>query len=164
MKKLIIFGNSGSGKSTLAKQYADRFSLAHLDLDSMAWLNTEPPQRKTIGDSAKEINAFIKQNENWIIEGCYADLLLLVTKNANEMIFINSSVDICIKNSKARPWEPHKYSSKQAQDNNLKMLIEWIKQYPERTDEFSLKAHRELFDSFEGNKIEYNSNERNHEE
>ena len=45
MKKIMSFGNSGSGKSTLAKEYADKFGLAHLDLDSLAWKNTSPPEK-----------------------------------------------------------------------------------------------------------------------
>lgn len=64
IKRLTIFGNSGSGKSTLAKPYANQFSLAHLDLDSLAWQNTDPPQRKAIADSANDIEKFVKQNDN----------------------------------------------------------------------------------------------------
>lgn len=53
-----------------------------------------------------------------------------------------------------RPWEPHKYPSKEAQDANLEMLIGWIAEYETRTDTFSLAAHRALFDRFTGDKIE----------
>jgi adenylate kinase family enzyme len=161
MKKIIIFGNSGSGKSTLAKTYAIKFLLVHLDLDSLAWQNTNPPQRRKLDDSIKDINGFISKNESWVIEGCYADLLSSLAKQSTNMIFINPGTETCIANCKSRSWEPHKYKSKQAQDDNLCMLIDWIKQYTERTDEFSLTSHRELFDSFAGNKIEYTSNERN---
>src|SRR5262245_31604748 len=42
-RKLVIFGNSGAGKSTLAQRLAREGALAHLDLDSLAWLPTEPP-------------------------------------------------------------------------------------------------------------------------
>lgn len=161
MKKIVIFGNSGSGKSTLAKQYAKEFSLAHLDLDSLAWKNANPPKRRELKDSIKDIEKFLSEKEKWVIEGCYTDLLSYITKYSTEMIFINPGTDACIANCKNRPWEPHKYESKKAQDANLYMLIDWIKQYTKRTDEFSLKAHRELFDNFTGNKVEYTSNERN---
>ena len=160
MKRIIIFGNSGSGKSTLAKEYADKYELEHLDLDLFAWEDTNPPQRKTLRDSHKEIEVFINQNKNWVIEGCYADLLLPISEQATKMVFINPGVDTCIENCKKRPWEPHKYESKEAQDKNLEMLIDWIKDYENRNDEFSLQAHRELFDQFDGNKVEFNSNKR----
>ena len=161
MRKIIIFGNSGSGKSTLAKQLVVDFSLAHLDLDSLAWKNTNPPQRRKLENSIIEIKIFLNENKSWVIEGCYADLLSSITKYSTEMIFINPGTETCIANCKNRLWEPHKYASKKAQDANLYMLINWVKQYTERTDEFSLKAHRDLFDNFSGNKVEYTSNERN---
>jgi hypothetical protein len=40
------------------------------------------------------------------------------------------------------------------------MLVEWIEQYDERSDEFSLAAHQRLFDGFAGSKHEYRSNQR----
>ncbi len=160
MNKIVIFGNSGSGKSTLAKQYSEKLQIAHLDLDSLAWQNTIPPQRRALNDSITDIQAFLSQNDNWVIEGCYADLLEVLTDKTTKMIFVNPGVDTCIANCKNRPWEPHKYESKQSQDENLDMLIEWITQYPVRKDEFSLTAHQKLYDSFSGAKIEYKSNER----
>jgi adenylate kinase family enzyme len=161
MKKILIFGNSGSGKSTLAQQHVKKFGLSHLDLDGLAWLNTKPPQRKSIADSAKAIEKFTTINENWVIEGCYSDLLNLIINQASEVIFINPGIAACIKNCQSRPWEPHKYKTPKQQDENLPMLINWVKAYKTRDDEFSLKSHSLLFKQFKGNKTEYNSNVRN---
>lgn len=155
MKKIVIFGNSGSGKSTLAKSLCQTYKLQHLDLDVLAWLDTQPPQRRPLVDSCRQIDQFLKQQDNWIIEGCYADLLNYVIEHASEIIFLNPGVDACIANCRQRPWEPHKYPSKEAQDANLEMLIAWLREYPTRKDEFSLHAHRELFDNYNGKKQEY---------
>ncbi|MFT6897415.1 MAG: adenylate kinase family enzyme [Paraglaciecola sp.] len=77
--RLVILGNSGSGKSTLAGQLAKRFNIAHLDLDTLAWLPIGSPmealQRAPLGGSMAGINAFIHTQKNWLIEGCYSDLL-----------------------------------------------------------------------------------------
>lgn len=151
MRKVIVFGNSGSGKSTLAKSL-QKEGLAHLDLDTVAWLPEHPPVRSAIQDSKHKLDEFFSRNNTWVIEGCYADLLLLASPFANEVIFMNLDVDLCIQNAKKRPWEPHKYPSKQAQDDNLRMLIEWIAQYPDRTDTFSHSAHKALYSSFKGKK------------
>ncbi len=153
MQKVLIFGNSGSGKSRLAQQLAERDGLAHLDLDSLAWEPTTPPQRKALAVSEREIKKFTHAHDAWVIEGCYADLLQLLVSDATEMIFLNLSSDLCIANARQRPWEPHKYASKQAQDANLDMLIEWIKTYPEREDVCSHHAHDVLFETFDKNKI-----------
>lgn len=151
-KRIIIFGNSGSGKSTLAKHLASTLNIAHLDLDTLAWLPTEVPERAPVADSMRSINAFIRTQENWVIEGCYSDLLAELTGHASELIFMDLPIAACVKNARNRPWEPHKYPSKEAQDANLPMLIEWITDYAARSDTFSLGAHKTLFDAYQGNK------------
>jgi adenylate kinase family enzyme len=133
-------------------------ALPHLDLDTIAWQATSPPTRKPLSESETKINDFIANNQNWLVEGCYSDLLQLVLVHADEVIFLNLPVKDCIENAKNRPWEPHKYKSKQAQDLNLEMLLQWISQYPEREDHFSQKAHTALFNDFSGKKHMYISN------
>lgn len=154
MKKILIFGNSGAGKSTLAKKLQNKFNLELLDLDTLAWLDVVPPERKLFNESTNEIDHFQKDNASWVIEGCYADLLEHASIKANEIIFLNPGTDVCVRHCKSRPWEPHKYISKKEQDKNLDMLIDWVKQYDERDDEFSLKSHKALYEKLSGNKIE----------
>jgi adenylate kinase family enzyme len=158
MPKIVIFGNSGSGKTTLAKKYAEKYQCTHLDLDTLAWLDTQPPTRQPIDISHRQLKTFTNENKNWIIEGCYADLLAHVIDQASEIIFLNPGTETCIKNCYSRPWEPHKYKTVEEQDKNLVMLINWIKNYDKREDEFSLKTHALLFQQFSGKKTEYQSN------
>ena len=160
MRKVVIFGNSGSGKSTLAKEICGAESLPHLDLDSIAWKLVDPPERKPIAESKREINEFTGFNKSWVIEGCYSDLLEIVLHESSEIIFLNLPIEACISNAQNRPWEPHKYESKKAQDENLGMLIDWIAQYSVRNDTFSSSSHEALFNSYEGRRIMYTSNER----
>ena len=160
MRKIVIFGNSGSGKSTLASDLREANNLPHLDLDAIAWELTSPPERKPIAESKREIDAFMNSNSQWVIEGCYSDLLEIALPESNEIIFLNLPIENCISNAKKRPWEPHKYESKAAQDENLSMLIGWIAQYTERTDTFSKSAHEALFNGYKGKKTMYNNNER----
>jgi len=67
-------------------------------------------------------------------------------------------IEDCINNAKKRPWEPHKYESKQAQDKNLEMLLNWITDYTKREDTFSRKSHLEFFESFHAKKTKLTSN------
>lgn len=155
MKKVVIFGNSGSGKSTLAKKLATKYSLAHLELDSLAWLPSVPPVRKPLEESRSEIQSFMNSNESWVIEGCYTDLLGFSLEDSTEIVFTNLPTDACIENAKNRPWEPHKYVSKEAQDQNLGMLVDWITDYDKREDTFSRKSHVELYEGYsKGKKIQ----------
>lgn len=159
MKKIVIFGNSGSGKSTLAKSLCNIEKLSHLDLDTLAWQATSPPERKPLQQSEAELLNFIDSHSGWVIEGCYADILTLALPHCSEIIFMNLPIEACIRNAKNRPWEPHKYVSQQAQDANLPMLIHWISQYTERNDTFSYQAHHTLYEQFSGTKRIIKTNE-----
>ena len=160
MRKILIFGNSGSGKSTLALDLKNSCGLEHLDLDELAWTDSNPPQRAPLADSHNIIDRFVQDGDSWVIEGCYTDLLEFVAPEANELIYLNIPIEQCVENARNRDWEPHKYPSKQAQDENLEMLISWIKEYELRDDVFSQAAHLSLFNSFNGEKKMYTSNAR----
>jgi adenylate kinase family enzyme len=160
MARYVLLGNSGSGKSTLAAGLALAGGLPSLDLDTLAWEPVTPPRRRPVADSVREIASFMDRNDRWVLEGCYADLLAVPLTRCTRLIFLNPGVEACIANARARPWEPHKYPSKEAQDANLEMLIGWIRDYDTRVDVvFSQAAHRALFDGFGGSKIELASRE-----
>ena len=159
MRNILIFGNSGSGKSTLARQLCRAENLSHLDLDTLAWRPTTPPQRNPLDVSAVEISNFIDSNEGWIIEGCYVDLLEIAAPFSNEIVFMNLPVALCVENARKRPWEPHKYESRQAQDQNLNMLVNWIVQYENRTDTLSKAAHTRFYNDYPGRKKMITANE-----
>lgn len=136
-------------------------NLAHLDLDTLAWLPSDPPERAPFVASAEKIRQFITNNSNgWVIEGCYTDLLEAVDGEATEIIFMNLPVSLCVENARNRPWEPHKYASEEAQNKNLEMLIRWIEQYSTRRDGFSYEAHLAFFEKFSGSKKMISTNEK----
>lgn len=160
--KLVIIGNSGSGKSTLAKALVSRYDLPYLDLDTLAWNNSVPPTRKALSDSLAEIISFTNEKlHKWVIEGCYSDLVSvllyeLLPQTSDKkitLVFMDLPAKECIENAKSRPWEPHKYKSKAAQDENLAMLIDWIDNYDKRTDSLSRQAHETLFNAYSGAKV-----------
>ncbi len=155
MQRILIFGNSGSGKTTMARELAQRYGLAHLDLDSLAW--AAPVQRKPLEESVALIAAFIEAHPAWVIEGCYGDLLEVAVPACTELRFLNPGVEACIANCRARPWEPEKYPTKEAQDEMLEFLLTWVREYESRDDEYSLRRHRALFDNFRGPKLEFTS-------
>jgi hypothetical protein len=109
--------------------------------------------------SAVEISNFIDSNEGWVIEGCYVDLLEIAAPFSSEIVFMNLPVALCVENARKRPWEPHKYESKQAQDQNLNMLVNWISQYEDRTDTLSKVAHTRFYNDYSGRKTMITANE-----
>jgi len=153
LRRIFIFGNSGAGKSTLARRLCSDENLAHLDLDSLAFKKETPTQRRDIQESLKEVDVFIQQNDNWVIEGGYSDIFEKILNHANEMIYLDLEASTCQENARKREWEPHKYESKEAQDKNLDMLLRWILDYYSREDSFSKSSHDRLFKQFTGRKM-----------
>ncbi|MEM9151353.1 MAG: AAA family ATPase [Cyanobacteria bacterium P01_F01_bin.3] len=152
--KVVLLGNAGSGKSTLALKLLKTEPAIRLSLDELAF--AEGSERRPLADSIRDAMRFIESNDSWIIEGCYADIIEPVLENAETLIFLNPGVEVCVRHCKARPWEPEKFESQEAQDLNLTNLINWVKEYESRTDEYGLKRHRALFSRFQRRKVEYN--------
>ena len=153
--KTILLGNAGAGKSTLARKLICKdSSVACLSLDELAF--AKGSDRRPLRESIVQAKKFIETNENWIIEGCYADIIESLLPYCEELIFLNPGVETCIAHCKQRPWEPEKFESNEAQEANLQNLIEWVSSYENRQDEYGLHRHRTLFDSFSGQKHEFN--------
>jgi adenylate kinase family enzyme len=157
VSRYLIIGNSGSGKSTLAYRLAEARGLARLDLDTLAWQPIKPPTRRSVPESARDIHGFQQRQDAWVIEGCYADLIAVALPACTHLLFLNPGIDACVTNALRRPWEPHKYESKEEQDASLTMLLDWIREYPTRDDVFGLRAHQALYEGFAGNKAELTS-------
>ncbi|QTF93855.1 AAA family ATPase [Halomonas sp. BM-2019] len=150
--RVILLGNAGAGKSTLARKLIAKQPAARLSLDQVAFQGGI--ERRALQESFEEVKRWIADNENWVIEGCYADIIEPVLPFCEELIFLNPGVETCIAHCLSRPWEPEKFSSRQAQDENLDNLIRWVGAYETRADEYGLRRHRALYASFRGKKRE----------
>lgn len=154
MPRVAIIGNAGSGKSTLARRLAAEGGAAMLDLDTVAWEPGKPAQPRAGAAAIAEVRAFCAAHHAWVIEGCYGDLVEAVLDAQVELVFLNLAEADCVRQCRARAWEPHKWASKEAQDAHLDCLLAWVHGYYERDDALSLKAHRAVYDRHRGPKRE----------
>lgn len=69
--------------------------------------------------------------------------------------FLNPGVEVCVEHCRRRPWEPEKFSSPEAQQAMLEQLVQWVREYEIRDDEYGLRRHRRIFADFDGPKKEY---------
>ena len=152
--KIILLGNAGAGKSTLARKLIAKHSVPRLSLDEVAFHGGT--DRRPLQDSIEEVKRWIAEKEHWIIEGCYSDIIEPILNSCDQLIFLNPGVDACISHCRSRPWEPEKFGSRREQEENLENLLQWVRSYVDRTDEYGLSRHRELYDSFKGKKCEFN--------
>ena len=114
--RVLLFGNSGSGKSTLARALAAEHGIVHLDLDSIVWEPDKIAVLRPIEAIRASLDAFLQSHEQWVIEGCYGELIEIAAPACTELIFLNPGREACLANNLRRPWEPHKYASKAEQD------------------------------------------------
>lgn len=152
--KALVFGNSGSGKSTFARALADEHGLAHLDLDAIVWEPGKIAVQRDPRAILASLMAFIESEPRWVIEGCYGELVRAAAAHCSELVFLNPGLEACLANNLRRPWEPHKYASRQAQDAMLPALQEWVRAYYSRDDDWSYAAHRRIFQAHPGAKKE----------
>ena len=128
-------------------------NIARLPLDEITW--NEVMERKPLEASLRELHLFMKNNDEWIIEGCYGDLVEAALRHCTELRFLNPGVEVCVEHCTRRPWEPDKFPSPEDQEMMLRQLIPWVRQYENREDEYGLKRHRKIFNDFRGPKREH---------
>jgi hypothetical protein len=151
--QILIYGNAGSGKTTMACQLAAELGVARLCLDSIAF--GQEAQRRALQESVADLRAFIDANDGWVIEGCYGDLVEAALPYCTELRFLNPGVEACVANCVKRPWDPEYCASSEDQQRYLAPLLDFVRQYPTRQDEYGLARHRAIFEGFTGSKREY---------
>lgn len=150
--RIAIVGNSGSGKSTLARQLAEEYGLGLLDLDTVAWEPGKIAVAREPRLALAQVRAYCADTAHWVVEGCYAGLIRATLQEADLLLFLEPGARACHANCHSRPWEPHKFRSRQEQDRHFDHLLEWVDDYYQRDGDASLREHQALFDAFEGRK------------
>ncbi len=152
--RIAILGNSGSGKSSLAHWIARQTGAAMLDLDTVAWEPNQIAVARPVETARADVAAFCNTHEHWVVEGCYANLIAAALEHRPRLIFLNPGRAQCVANCRARPWEKHKYASKEEQDKLLGFLLAWVEEYDTREGDMSLQGHRQCFAAYAGPKVE----------
>lgn len=152
--RIAILGNSGSGKSVLARWLTGHSHAQLLDLDTVYWEPGEIAVARSPDAAASDLHAFCARTSHWVVEGCYASLTDIALEYSPLLIFLNPGMDQCLANCRARPWEPHKYSSRAEQDKHLEFLLTWVAGYYTRDGDTSLLGHKACFSAYGGRRVE----------
>jgi adenylate kinase family enzyme len=151
--RIAILGNAGSGKSTLARRLAAQARVPVLDLDTIHWAPNQIAVARPTADAIADLHGFCAL-PGWVIEGCYGDLVEAALRHRPQLLFLNPGEATCLRHCRERPWEPHKYPSREAQDARLDGLLAWVSDYYRRDGSLSLAGHRALFEAYDGPKRE----------
>jgi adenylate kinase family enzyme len=152
--RVVLFGNAGSGKSTYAAHLARTESLAHLDLDTIVWEPGQVAVPRLPSAVEADLTRFLDVHTSWVIEGCYSEWVEAASAHSTELLFLNPGEAVCLANCRARPWEPHKYTSPAEQNRMLDFLLTWVRDYYTRDESCSLQRHQRLYRAFSGRKRE----------
>lgn len=148
-RRIVVYGNAGSGKTTMARG----LGLPVLSLDHIAW--SSPMVRAPLAESLAALDQFIATHSEWVVEGCYGDLVEAAAAHCTELRFLNPGAEVCVANARNRPWEPSYCESPEKQQEYLGPLIEFIRSYEAVGDEYGLARHRAIFAAHPGPKREY---------
>jgi predicted GNAT family acetyltransferase len=147
--RIFVVGNSGSGKTTFARALAERLGRPHLDLDAVAF-SDQAGTRRPVEASVERLSSTPDFDARPVVEGCYADLVQALAGADDHLVWLDLPVAECVENARARPWEPHKWPSADAQDAFLPRLIGFIEGYPTDPTPTGRPAHAQLFSDFPG--------------
>lgn len=95
--KITIIGPSASGKSTLARKISAQFDIPRIEIDRIWFkndghknLNTENKVQKEIVSQKiqQEIEEFLAQNDEWVIDGTYSKIQPLIADQADVVVLI----------------------------------------------------------------------------
>lgn len=150
--RVAIAGNSGSGKTTLAGLLIESQQASVLDLDTVAWERDKIAVARPTELARADVRTFCSSHESWIVEGCYAGLIEVALDFNAHLLVLDPGQEQCVSNCLSRPWEPHKYPSKEEQDEKLPFLLKWIEEYYSRDGDMSLTAHKKLYEDYSGPK------------
>lgn len=148
-RRIVIYGNAGSGKTTMAR----RLGLPMLSLDDVAW--SALGVRAPLAESLAALKQFMAAEPEWVIEGCYGDLIEAAAANCTELRFLHPGAAVCAANARNRPWTPGYCESPEQQAELLGPLLEFIRAYEQMEGECGLKRHQAIFAGHAGPKHEY---------
>src|SRR5262245_35655958 len=115
---------------------ARSLGLPVLSLDKIAWASTGV--RASLTDSLAALQRFIAAHGEWVIEGCYGDLVEPAVAHCTELRFLNPGAEVCVANARRRPWEPDYCESPEEQQRFLGPLIRFIHEYETVAGEYGL--------------------------
>ncbi len=156
--KLVMIGNAGAGKSWLSRHMARMLKVPVFHLDQIYWkpgsfTEKQPPEFVNMKISK------ILENQKWIVEGAYGDLAEKCLVQAKILFWLNPSKEENLENLKLRGKQEENWKDEEKANRSFSELIQWAHSYWDRTDVFSFPYHEKIFNTFNGEKIKFSSNE-----
>ncbi len=145
-ERVLIMGNGGSGKTWLARRIGKQLLLPIIHLDDIHW---EPGRYGIARDRTlrDEMVRAAAQEDHWIMEGVYGQLVNMVLSRVTALIWIDLPEEACIANVKERGIQGGETQTQ------FIGLLKWVAEYRTRTNNWnSFDAHARMYSAFLGAK------------
>jgi hypothetical protein len=73
-----------------------------LDLDNIVWEPNAGAICRPLNAARNKLQKFCSRQSDWIVEGCYGDLIEAALAWHPELIFLNPGEEICLRNCRNR--------------------------------------------------------------
>ncbi len=143
--RVLITGNGGSGKTWLGGRIANRLSLPLVRLDDVYWAGAYGGEGRDKEAVFREVRDHAN-GDAWVIEGVYGWLLPAALPRTTHFVFIDLPVDECLRNLRLRG------NQGDGDDASFQSMLDWVAEYPNRTNWNSRLAHQRLWEQFNGTK------------
>jgi adenylate kinase family enzyme len=133
------------GKTWLGDQLSSRLSLPLVRLDDVYWAGTYGAEGRPKDEVFRDVHDRASKDA-WVMEGVYGWLLPAALPRATEFVFIDLPVAECLTNLRSRG---NQGGGSQA---SFQTMLDWVSEYPNRSNSNSRLTHQRLWDQFVGKK------------
>lgn len=131
--RISIIGPSGSGKTYLAKKLAEKYNIAHANLDYVFYKHFVEKDREQVPESEwkRNLNNILDESD-WVVEGI--NPIIGVFEKADKIIYLRPSIVTALFRQWKRYFTDPKQRGEHGFRNNLKLSGYLFKQYTECED------------------------------
>lgn len=160
LTRLVITGCWGSGKTHLSRAVEERLSYPLMQLDQLVFdrvpiHRSGGPKTKAVLRDSEERNELLRSflsGDRWILEGVYGKLLKRALGTATCFVWIDRSMEECLAGIEERGAQMMTQYGRDLSPAQKEKMIERVRNYRTRDDHLGYKTHRQLFESFTGEK------------
>ena len=145
--RTVIIGNSGSGKTYLANALSNCATIPVIHLDHIFWEPGGFDIRRSPEGVAQLVAAGSK-HRHWLVEGVFGHLAAHFLADADRLIWLDLSWDLCEIRLQRRGSESKQHLGREQSEDGLNQLLMWAKTYYSRSDSCSYSGHETLFNTF----------------
>ena len=108
-------------------------------------------------ESRRLLSDFLEADDDWVVEGVYGRLIERVLESRPFLVWIDRSEEDCLEGLRVRSARMLREYGRDLSPLQNQRMVERVKGYRDRSDHLGYACHRELYESYSGEKIRLTS-------